>query len=53
MPNSAIDVDMREVVEREIANVARVSEGPPSLEKLRELASGVVEPYAGAWDEEW
>jgi hypothetical protein len=40
-------------VEREIANVARVSESPPSLEKLRELAGGIVEPYAAAWDQEW
>lgn len=53
MPNGAIDVAAREVVEREIANIARVSERPPPLEKLRELADGVVEPYAGGWDMEW
>ncbi len=53
MRNAAMDAAAREVVEREIGNVARVSERPVPLENLRELAASIVEPYAGGWDMEW
>lgn len=53
MPNATIGVSMSEVVERELEHVARVCERPPPLDRLRELADGIVQPYAGGWDMEW